>query len=244
MIEVPKVSCRYPEEWREISGDVEEILGAMGASWYQDFPDNLHRISSNPDISESIRGAVKSYKRIRRDRFENRLEQKNSSYSREQDALLADVKDYLDDDVELRRAEIGDAYGEKELPEDRVLLPRDERDIVAELDDGVDLDEMINAAESLDLEPSRVYEDDLWHGDEHMAVILPRTGDSAEARRGMSVSIYPDDEIYIIGGGNGEREGVDHRGSVNPYQPFYKEDASWNIRLFDSYLQHVKDDEV
>jgi hypothetical protein len=242
MTETPKVSCKYPEEWREVDDGIEETLGAMDASWHQDFSDNLHWISTNPNISESIRGVVQSYKKIRRNRFETKLKQKDSSYSRERDTLLADVKHYLgDNNLRVRRAEVRDAYGRRELPEDRVLLPRGERDIVALLDSRVGPEGIFDAAESLGLEPSMVWEDaeldKPWDGEEHMAVILPDTNDSASTRSGMSVSIYPDDEIYIIGGANEDREGVKNREPRNAYQPFYQEDASWNLKLLNKYVQ-------
>lgn len=64
MTETPKVSCKYPEERGEVDDEVEETLGAMDASWHQDFSDNLHWISTNPNISESIRGVFQSYKKL------------------------------------------------------------------------------------------------------------------------------------------------------------------------------------
>lgn len=243
MIEVPKVSGKYPQKWRELSDDVDEILGAMGASWYQDFPNNLHRISSNPEISEPLRDAIQSYKEFRRNRFEDRLEKKNTSYSAEQDTLLTEVREYLDNNAEVRRAEVQDAYGTEELPEERVLLPRDERDIIAVLEDGIEIETLFEAGESLGLEPSRVFEDadpgDLGYGDEHIAVILPDTHEPPETRTGMSASIYPDDDIYIIGGANSSREGVTNREPGTAYQPFHQGEASWNLKLFDSYLQKL-----
>lgn len=127
------------------------------------------------------------------------------------------------------------------MPEDRVLLPRGERDIVALLDSRVEPEGTFDAAESLGLEHSMVWEgaepDKPWDGDEHMAVILPDTNNSASTRSVMSVSIYPDDEIYIIGGANEDREGIKNREPRNAYQPFYQEDASWNLKLLNRYLQ-------
>lgn len=237
------VDCRIPSEWRELSDDAEEVLDAMaglgGVSWYDDFPYNIHRITSNQQISSKLKGYVDEYRRRRREGFRQSMQQKDQDYTLENDRGLAEVREYLGtEQIELRRVEVDDVYEDGEIPEDRIPLPRDECDIIAVLEEGLDTDALYNAGEMLGLEPSRVGEE-LEGMQEHVAMVIPDTDNDPGARAGMSVSRFPGEELYLLGGANYQRPGVEHREPGNAFQPFHNGEPSWNLKLLDEYLERV-----
>ena len=239
----PKVSMKIPSEWTENSEEVERWLDAMGAKWYQDIPFNLHRITDNPELRQTISEKIDGYKRFRRNRLSRKLEEKDRAYHETQDSELQDVRDFLSDEglEEVKRAEVIDAYPDLDIPEDNFVLPRGERDIVAVLDHDMDLDTIYEAAQELGLEPSYIGtdKDSIYHDNQRVSVILPETHAEPDARMGMSVSFRPDKSRYLIGGANHERNGVIHREPGNAYQPFHNGEASWNLKLLKEYQEII-----
>lgn len=228
-----------PSEGTETSEEVEKWLDAMGAKWYQDIPFNLHRITDDPELRQTISEKIDGYKRFRKNRLSRKLEEKDRAYRETQDPELQDVRDFLSDAglEEVKRAEVIDAYPDLDIPDERLVLPKGERDIVAVLDHQMDLDTIYEAAQALGLEPSYVgrEEGSIFEDDPSVAVILPNTHDEPVPRSGMSVSFRPDRSRYLVGGANHDRNGVIHRQPGTAYQPFENGEASWNLKLLKEY---------
>lgn len=93
--ESPKVSMQIPSEWTETSEEVEEMLDAMGAKWYQDIPFNLHRITDDPELRQTITEKIDDYREFRRKRLSRKLEEKDQAYDENQDPELHRVSDFL-----------------------------------------------------------------------------------------------------------------------------------------------------